>query len=64
MLSMMRRGEVEEMRVRKFDLKFDEDQIEEFKTICEDILTAPRPISNGHYVKEFEEAFTKTTGSK
>ncbi len=52
------------MRVRKFDLKFDEDQIEEFKDICEDILTAPRPISNGYYVKEFEEAFTKTTGSK
>lgn len=61
---MMRGGEIEEMRVRKFDLKFDEDQIEEFKAVCEDILTAPRPISNGRYVKEFEEAFIKITGSK
>jgi len=52
------------MRIRKFDLKFDEDQIEEFKAICEDILTAPRPISNGHYVTEFEKGFAKITGSE
>jgi len=52
------------MRIRNFDLKFDEEQIEAFKAICEDILTASRPISNGHYVKEFEKEFTKITGSK
>lgn len=52
------------MRVRKFDLQFDEWQIKEFKALCEDILTAPRPITNGHYVKKFEEEFIKIPDSK
>ncbi len=46
------------MVVPKFKLEFDSDQITHYKSLIDDILTAPRPISNGKYVAEFEEMFT------
>jgi len=52
------------MRVPKFGLKFDLDQIERFKQISEEILTADKPISNGEWVEKFEDQFARFVGAK
>ncbi len=46
------------MVVPKFKLEFDSDQITHYKSLIDDILTSPRPISNGKYVQEFENGFS------
>jgi len=45
------------MKVNKFELKFDPEQIVLFKDMADDILTNDLPISNGKYVTEFEGGF-------
>ena len=43
--------------IPKFKLEFERDQIASYQDMVTEILTADRPISNGHFVRQFEHDF-------
>lgn len=52
------------MKIPKFKLEFDLLQIELYKSLVHSILTEPSPISNGEWVRNFENRFSKSIGSE
>jgi len=45
------------VEINKFDLKFDDEQIDKMMSYTKDILTSNRPISNGLLVQSFESRY-------
>jgi len=51
------------VKIPKFKLEFDLPQIELYKSLVHSILTKPSPISNGEWVRRFEDRFSQMIGS-